>query len=65
MYIGLLALLMLSLAVLVVKMRIRFKVGFGDDGHEPLLLAIRTTPMPSNMFLSPYYFLFVWKIPGN
>lgn len=42
MYIGLLALLMLSLAVLVVRMRAHFKVGIGDGGHEPLLLAIRT-----------------------
>ena len=42
MYIGLLGLLMLTLAVLVVKMRMRFKVGIGDDGHEPLMLAIRT-----------------------
>jgi len=42
MYIGLLALLMLTLAYLVVKMRQRFKVGIGDDGHEPLMLAIRT-----------------------
>ena len=33
---------MLTLAVLVVKMRIRFKVGIGDEGHEPLMLAIRT-----------------------
>lgn len=42
MYIGFSGLLMLTLAALVVKMRIRFKVGIGDDGHEPLLLAIRT-----------------------
>ena len=42
MYIALLGLLMLTLAVLVVKMRIRFKVGIGDEGHEPLMLAIRT-----------------------
>ena len=42
MYIGLSALLMLTLAVLVVKMRMRFKVGIGDEGHEPLMLAIRT-----------------------
>lgn len=38
MYIALLGLLMLTLAVLVVKMRIRFKVGIGDEGHEPLML---------------------------
>ena len=42
MYIGLLALLMLTLAILVVRMRARFKVGVGDGGHEPLMLAIRT-----------------------
>ena len=41
-YIGLLALLMLTLAAMVVKMRMRFKVGIGDAGHEPLMLAIRT-----------------------
>ena len=40
-YIALLALLMLALAVLVVKKRIRFKVIFGDEGQESLLLAIR------------------------
>jgi len=40
-YIALLALLMLALAVLVVKKRIHFKVIFGDEGQEPLLLAIR------------------------
>ena len=42
MYIALSGLLMLTLAVLVVKMRIRFKVGIGDEGHQPLMLAIRT-----------------------
>ena len=42
MYIALLGLLMLTLAVLVVKMRICFKVGIGNEGHEPLMLAIGT-----------------------
>ena len=41
-YIGLLALLVLALAILVVKNRARFKVGIGDGGNEPLTLAIRT-----------------------
>lgn len=41
-YIGLLALLILALAILVVKNRARFKVGLGDGGNEPLTLAIRT-----------------------
>jgi len=41
-YIALLALLILTLAYLVVKKRMHFKVGIGDEGNEPLLLAIRT-----------------------
>jgi len=42
MYIAVLALLMLTLVYLVVKKRMRFNVGIGDEGNKPLLLAIRT-----------------------
>ena len=41
-YIALLGLLLLSLALRVVIMRFRYKVGIGDGKHPPLQLAVRT-----------------------
>ncbi|MCR8922285.1 MAPEG family protein [Dasania sp. GY-MA-18] len=41
-YIALTALLVLSLAIRVVVLRVKFKVGIGDGKHPALQLAIRT-----------------------
>ncbi|MBR9728156.1 MAPEG family protein [Shewanella intestini] len=40
-YVALTALLFMVLTVYVIKMRRRYKVGIGDDGHKPLATAIR------------------------
>ena len=41
-YAGVLALVLIALSWRVVIMRRRFKVGMGDEGHEPLGCAIRS-----------------------